>query len=196
MASGLPACSANPQARAASSDQLIEGGAIDLAALRDGDLVFRRGRDLTSRLVLSQSEQASYSHVGMVVIRDGAPWVIHAMPEEDGDPGGVLLEEWAAFASPENAAMLGVRHPVLNEGQRMSARAHAFAQVGKPFDDDFALSTPDSIYCTELAVDALGAALGRDGAQIVSGTPITLFEEPVVLPDDLLAWSGLAPVED
>lgn len=40
---------------------------IDSKKLSDGDLIFREGYDLISRLVLSQGDSAQFSHVGVIL---------------------------------------------------------------------------------------------------------------------------------
>src|SRR5262249_7871081 len=74
----------------------------------DGDLVFRRGRDLMSRLVLSQTDVARFSHVGLIAIKDGVLFVVHAIPRDGASAGGVLWEPLTEFASIANAAEVGI----------------------------------------------------------------------------------------
>ena len=42
---------------------------VPLADLKDGDLIFRTGRDLMARVVLAQGDEARYSHVGIVTMQ-------------------------------------------------------------------------------------------------------------------------------
>ena len=58
--------------------------AEDLPAglFQDGDLAFRRGTGLTSRVVLAADKSGAYSHVGILKWMDGKWHVIHAVPGE------------------------------------------------------------------------------------------------------------------
>lgn len=159
------------------------------AALEDGDLVFRRGQDALSRLVLSRRDGSRFSHVGVVVRGADGPGVVHALPDAAGGDGGVRREPLAAFLAPAVAGdAAAYRVPGLDPAARRALRARLLGRLGQPFDYGFALSTPDRAYCSELAVDALRAA-GRKVS--VPTVPVALANEPVVLPDALARLPGL-----
>ena len=74
---------------------------------REGDLVFRQGTGAAGHAVSLADTGGAYSHVGVVVLRKGEPWVVHAVPGEpdfDGDPDRVKLEPVDAFFSRARAA--------------------------------------------------------------------------------------------
>lgn len=157
--------------------------------LQDGDLVFRRGRDLMSSLVLQQGHASRFSHVGMVV-RDGAQVrIIHAMPDEPGRAGGVRQESLAAFlAAPVASDAASYRLPGVD---RTGLRQWLHQQLGKPFDSRFVLSDAGALYCSELVLRALDAG-GQPHRVAVVAAP--LIQEPVVTPDALRAIPGLLPL--
>lgn len=168
--------------------------AFDAADLQDGDLVFRRGRDAIADAVMAYSEGARYSHVGAIVVRYGRPFVIHAIPGEGSDPGGVVEEPFAVFGSPAAAADLGVyRLRGLTKEQRASIVRYLESQRGKPFDLELRVSDDSEQYCTELvvaAMNAVGVLQGSSLRTIESG----LMPEPVIPPEALLDLPGVTPV--
>jgi permuted papain-like amidase YaeF/Yiix C92 family enzyme len=158
--------------------------------LRDGDLLFRTGRDMTSRIVLAQSSDSRYSHVGMVIVQDGRPLVLHAVPT-----GGVVLQTLAYFAAPERAAEVAALRPTaLGDLGRVALRAYALAQVGKPFDDELAYSEDSRLFCTELVMKALAKA-GIDADTPVPRVRVPLHDEAIPTPDDLSRWTGLVRID-
>jgi hypothetical protein len=169
--------------------------------LRDGDLVFRAGRDLVSNLVLSQRDRSRYSHVGLLVWQADAPYVVHATPADAQGPGGVRLERLVRFAASDVASRVAFMRPqrlavVEARGIRDGSaelRAYALAQLGKPFDDAFLYSEDSQLFCTELVLKAL-ASSGID-VQAVPRVTLPLHDESIPLPDDLSRWPGLALIE-
>lgn len=159
--------------------------------LRDGDIVFRRGLDMMSRLVLTQGDAARFSHVGLVVVQHNVPYVIHAMPAEGHEPGGAILEPLTTFASPAEAAEVAIyRSAGLSEAQRGTIKQSAFAQLGLPFDETFQLSNTKKVYCTALVLRAYaGAGLKLVDARAKIGVP--LLPELVVPPDHIRRFPAL-----
>ena len=157
--------------------------------LQDGDLVFRRGRDLMSSLVLRQGQASRFSHVGMVRRLEGQVTIVHAMPDEPGSPGGVRQELLADFLAPAVASdAASYRLPGLD---RSATRDWLDAQRGKPFDMRFALSDARALYCSELVVRALDIG---GLPQTLATVSAPLLDEPVVTPDALRAIPGLLPL--
>lgn len=151
--------------------------------LSDGDLVFRTGRDIMSRLVLSQGDSPRFSHVGVILKRESSLVVVHALPQDGESLGGVLVEPLSVFASSNNASDIGFyRVKGVSADSRNRIREYILRQSGKPFDDDFLLSDDGKFYCTELALKALAVA----GITIAASVPqiqVMLLTEPVVTPD-------------
>lgn len=186
----LVACSnRTEQPSSVTADDAI---AVMAGPYLDGDLIFRRGRDLMSDVVLAQGTGSRFSHVGLVVVVDDRAWVVHAMPAGHDMLDGVRREPMKDFLSgaiTRDAAVF--RLTDLDAVARTRLRDHALAQQGRPFDFAFELSTPDRLYCSELVITALRAA-GWD-----RGFPsrrVALLGEPVVTPDDLLQLQGLVRV--
>jgi hypothetical protein len=164
---------------------------INASQLRDGDIVLRRGLDMMSRLVMTQGDAARFSHVGVIVIQHNTPYVIHAMPAEGERRGGAILEPLATFMSPSEAAEVAIyRDAALTGTQRGMIRRSAFAQLGLPFDERFALSDTRKVYCTALVVRAYagaGITLVEERAKI----DVPLLPEQVIPPDHVRRFPAI-----
>ncbi|MDP2824592.1 MAG: YiiX/YebB-like N1pC/P60 family cysteine hydrolase [Sulfuritalea sp.] len=157
----------------------------DAGLLSDGDLVFRTGRDMMSRLVLSQGDSPRFSHVGVILKSELGVFVIHALPRDGSSPGGVLVDALNSFASSENASDIAFyRVKGINANSRNKIREYVLRQVGKPFDDEFLLSNDRKVYCTELAIGSFASA-GIDIAASLPHVQVMMLAEPVVPPDYL-----------
>jgi len=103
---GAPGASVSAAAPGALAARILE------ADPRPGDLIFRRGTSVASRLVLATDRAASYSHVGIVVDRPGSLGVVHAVPASDDEPkGGVVQVPLAAFLAPDAAVAAALLRP-------------------------------------------------------------------------------------
>jgi len=166
----------------------------DPIELTDGDLIFRKGRDLVSQLVLSQGKSTQFSHVGIVIKHKGVISVVHSLPENVTVSSGVQIESFTSFTSIENASDIAV-YRLIKENPKVinKVKEYALQQVGKPFDTDFLLSTDDSIYCTELVVKAYSTA----GVKLVTDQAfikVMLIDELVIPPDYLRQSHQLKPI--
>ena len=125
---------------------------LKVAALREGDLLFRGGRGWRSEVVRSVSS-STLTHVGIVDLgADGQVYVIHAEPPEGSRSGKVRRQSLREFANPGRATILVAYRPALQKAflRQAVANAQRFSQLGVPFDDDFDLATDDALYCSEL----------------------------------------------
>lgn len=152
---------------------------------REGDLVFRTGRDVMARLVLTQGDSVRYSHVGVLVGTAGKWSVVSSMPAEGAFRGGVATEPLASFAGREKARAVGFwRFGALDPQAREVFVAHVLAQRGRPFDAGFRYGEDSSLYCTELVMKGLAAA-GQDLSNSVPGVAVPTVPEKVYPPDYL-----------
>jgi len=125
--------------------------------LRDGDLVFQTSRSGQS-LAVQRATHSRWSHMGVVVMRDGKPFVFEAGATVRYTP----LAKWAAHGTGGEYTVRRLR-PGLTTAQAAKLRAAAGEYAGKPYDLYFEWSD-DRIYCSELAWklyhDALGLEIG------------------------------------
>jgi len=119
------------------------------AQLKSGDLIFRQGSDTASAVVLAGKTKSIYSHVGMIVIKNKAALVIHAVPAETkNEVGGVKLESVDLFTRSDRAVHVAIMRPQYNVGENAAKKALTY--IGKPFDAAFNLQDDSALYCTEL----------------------------------------------
>lgn len=173
----------------------VDAAAV-VAVAQPGDVVFRRGRSLLSRVVLSGDRDPEYSHVGIVAEIDGALVVVHATPGDDVSvPEPVRTEPLAAFYAPDAADLGAVRRPTDAEVGRSAAEAARRLARGRAFDADLDLSTDDLLYCTELVWKAY-REVGVDltGGRFDSASGLLSHDGPLVFPSTLLHSPDLAPI--
>ncbi|ADP17925.1 hypothetical protein AXYL_04610 [Achromobacter xylosoxidans A8] len=146
-----------PWARAATAAVL---SALSLAAaatadVQTGDLVFQQSRSAQS-LAIQQATHSPYSHMGMIVMRQGAPYVLEAAASVSYTP----LEQWAAQGERGHYVIKRLRDDArLTPAARTQLANAGAAFVGKPYDLVFAWSD-DRIYCSELVWKVYQRALG------------------------------------
>jgi len=110
-----------------------------------GDLIFQQSRSSQS-LAIQQATRSRYSHMGMIVIRDGVAFVVEAAAKVRYRP----LAEWIAQGERGHYVVKRLRPDMALDAdaqQQLAATAEGF--VGKSYDLLFAWSDED-IYCSEL----------------------------------------------
>jgi len=169
---------------------------VNEEALAEGDLIFRRGRDLMAGSVLAADPSARFSHVGIILRQLDGLVVVHAVPDEGGNAGGVIVEPLAHFLASEVAvdhAILRLRG--LTSRQQLLIRNAAFEQLGKPFDFELRLSDASQVYCSELVLRVFasaGVGLGDNLREVRT----VMMSEPAVAPDSLRGSARLWDVTD
>lgn len=125
-------------------------------ALRDGDIVFQTSRSAQS-LAVQRATQSRYSHMGMIVHRDGTAQVLEAGATVRYTP----LARWKASGRDGHMVVKRLRDADARldaaATQRLLASAHRF--VGRPYDPAFGWSDA-RVYCSELVWKAYAGALG------------------------------------
>ena len=172
---------------------------IPSSQIQEGELLFRRGRSLASRFVLSMDSHSDYSHVGILIFQRGEPFVVHAEPAGDrGGAGATVAEPLAKFLAPEQAtawALYRVRPGLETVASAAARRAEAYAQAATPFDPAFNLDSSDKVYCTELVWRCyLEAGLDLTEAKR-DRVQLPFFQKEVLLPSSLLRSRLLILVE-
>ncbi len=167
-----------------SSGEIGDYKAI-LTELNNGDLIFRKGRSLESFAVCLADKEKEFSHVGLVVLRNGEPFVIHAVPyESDGVEEFIKQERVEAFLSTEKASAFAVYRPgfVAEIRNRASEIALQFYQSKCTFDYAYDMKTESKLYCTELIFKAFREA----GVELSGIHPSTVdfgfVQKQIILP--------------
>lgn len=132
--------------------------------IKNGYVVFRRGRDMTSYRILQLSEtDRTYSHAGIAVVKPEGVFVYHLVPPDLDEPKSdtlVRLEPLQKFADPEKNLEFGFGRFKLNgqQSEHLVAHVDSLKQSGVSFDFLFDLRTHDRMYCSEMVDKALRAA--------------------------------------
>jgi hypothetical protein len=127
-----------------------------LPSVRDGDVIFQTSRSSQS-VAIQRATGSRYSHMGLVLFRDGKPYVFEAV----ATVRFTALDRWIARGAGHHFVLKRLRNAdsVLDaagmEKLRMAARRFA----GRPYDLTFDWSD-DRIYCSELVWKAYDRGLG------------------------------------
>ena len=128
---------------------------IDTTAVREGDLVFRCGYGMESKVVTSLS-RGVYSHVGMLHHDSVGGWmVVHVVPGEHSKEEGVdrvKCEPVDSFFSVEKACAGCSYRIECPDSVAIIAAEYALRKVseGVEFDHDYDTADTTRLYCTEL----------------------------------------------
>jgi len=125
--------------------------------LRDGDLVFQTSRSGQS-VAIQRATHSPWSHMGVVLMRGGQPFVFEAGASVRYTP----LGRWAARGEGGTYAVRRLKQPLTpTQTAKLHGAAGRFA--GRPYDLYFEWSD-ERIYCSELVWklyrDALGVEIG------------------------------------
>jgi hypothetical protein len=166
--------------------------------LHEGDVVFRRGSGLTSRVVIGVDSQGAYSHVGIVVDSAGTKMIVHAVPDEhdyEGDIDRVKMDKPEVFFSDVRALCGEVlRHIDAEAGRKAASEAVALYRRRIPFVHDYDDSDTTRMYCTELVTYAYRKA-GSPLRGIQHHELVFLsLETNCVLPSDILGCKDLQKI--
>lgn len=123
--------------------------------LRDGDLVFRRGISIESFAVVMAETNNVYSHVGLIIMEAGKPYVIHVEPGETSQKDEpVKKEPLESFLDPCRASHFAIYRSHLGKEQirKVMEQACVFYYRKCRFDNAYNLMDDDFLYCTELVL--------------------------------------------
>ncbi len=129
--------------------------------LRDGDIIFHTSRSAQS-IAIQKATHSKYSHMGIVFIRDGNPYVYEAIKTVQYPP----LKKWVARGDGGHYVIKRLRDAdrVLTPQAVAKLWKVAAKLQGKPYDLTFEWSD-SRIYCSELVWKiydrGLGVAVGR-----------------------------------
>jgi permuted papain-like amidase YaeF/Yiix C92 family enzyme len=124
--------------------------------LRDGDIVFQRSRSAQSRAIALATE-SEWTHVGMVWLREGRPWVLEAVQP-------VRLTPFAQWRDRGIRGQVVIKR--LREADRLLTpaavsrlRQAGAGWLGRPYDGRFEWSD-ERLYCSELVYKIFDVAIG------------------------------------
>ena len=161
---------AGPRASAVVAAALCLAPLAALAApdVRTGDLIFQQSRSAQSQAI-QQATHSPYSHMGMIVMRQGAPYVLEAAATVSYTP----LAQWAAQGENGKYVVKRLRDASrLTPETREQLASTGARYLGKPYDAAFGWSD-ERIYCSELVWKIYQRTLGL---QIGALQPLKQFD--------------------
>jgi uncharacterized protein YycO len=136
---------------------ILAANARAAVPLRDGDIIFHTSRSAQSAAI-QRATHSPYSHMGVVLYRDGKPFVFEAIATVRYTP----LVSWTARGDGGRYVVRRLKRP-LQAAELEKLREAANSYEGKPYDLYFEWSDA-RIYCSELVWkmyrDALGVEIG------------------------------------
>lgn len=128
-----------------------------IALLKIGDIVVRRGDDMTSYMLSRlNTRDKTYSHCGVVIMEDNEPYVYHSIGGEDNPDGKVRRENAKEWFSPANNLAYAVYRYDWQDSnlQRFVSAVKVYHKECRMFDMDFDLQTDERMYCSEMIYKA------------------------------------------
>ncbi len=132
------------------------GARADSAHVEEGDLIFHTSRSAQSQAI-QRATHSPYSHMGMVLYRDGHAFVLEAGKTVQWTP----LAQWIARGNVGHYVVKRLRDSdtLLTTEARQKLRSEALRLHGRRYDAAFGWSD-ERIYCSELVWKAYQRALG------------------------------------
>lgn len=130
--------------------------ARDLPTVQDGDIIFHTSRSLQS-LAVQQATGSRYSHMGIILLRDGKPYVFEAAATVKYTP----LAAWIERGEKKQFVVKRLKNArqVMTPSAQLKIRQQAKSFAGKPYDARFSWSD-ERLYCSELVWKMYDRALG------------------------------------
>lgn len=124
-----------------------------------GDLIFHTSKSAQS-LVIQQATHSPYSHMGMIVLKNGQTWVLEAIQPVKYTP----LQQWINCGVNQSYSVKRYRTQ-LTVAQQQKLVQQAETYLNKPYDVYFEWSD-NTIYCSELVWKAYKKALAIELAPL------------------------------
>jgi len=129
--------------------------------LKSGDIVFRKGLSIESQAVLLADEDANYSHVGIVYIKNEQIYVIHITPDslrETTDYAKLeKLQDFFAIENASRACVMRINPKYEQNAQNAADTAFLYYKNKVYFDEQYDLKSFGAMYCTEIVWHAYKA---------------------------------------
>ncbi len=169
---------------------------ISQDSLQVGDIIFRRGQSLASRIVLTADVEGNYSHIGMVVHINGKNMALHAVPSNQELPQRIKLESIEDYFAINLAQRGAICRLALSPSKQqvLNSAALSLYSQGVEFDNDYNMADSSKLYCTEL-IWHLYKNIGIDITQGKS-TKLNLgfFDHNIILPSHIYEYPHMRVV--
>lgn len=154
----------------------------------NGDIVFQTSRSGQSQAI-QQVTRSAYSHMGIVYIRDGKPYVFEAVEPVKSTP----LQQWIDRGEEKHFVVRRLKDAgellTRDALDRMLAEGEAFK--GRHYDLVFEW-TDEKLYCSELVWKIYKRALGIEIGELQTISEFDL-DDPVVQQKIRERWGGPPP---
>lgn len=160
--------------------------------LKSGDIVVRRGDDMTSYMLSRlNTTDKNFSHCGVVAVEDGVPYVYHCIGGEDNPDEKMKREKASIWFSPANNLSYAAYRYAVSDSTvgKLLNTVKKFYSDKRMFDMDFSLATDDRMYCSEMVYKAMLSS----GTEYVI-LPTEKFGKKYIGIDDLYKGSNIQPV--
>ena len=178
--------------------------------LRDGDIIFHTSRSAQS-IAIQKATHSKYSHMGIVFIRNGNPYVYEAIKTVQY----TSLKKWVARGDGGHYVIKRLRDAdrVLTPEAVAKLRQVAAKFQGKPYDPTFEWSD-SRIYCSELVWKIYDRGLGLPVGRLQKLSDFDLsdpivkskmkerygkaipMDETVISPGEMFSFDGLVVVAE
>ena len=138
---------------------LVQASAAPVYRAQAGDIVFHTSTS-TQSLAVQKATGSAYSHMGIVLFKQGQPYVFEAIQPVSWTP----LQRWLKRGQGGHYVVKRSRIP-LTEAQLARLSQEAQKYVGKDYDLTFEWSD-QRLYCSELVWKLFKAATGRELAPL------------------------------
>lgn len=130
--------------------------ARELPRVQEGDIIFHTSRSAQS-LAIQQATGSRYSHMGIILLRDGKPYVFEAVATVKFTP----LAAWIDRGEKKHFVVKRLKNAeqILTAPMQSRLRQQALRFAGKPYDSLFSWSD-EKLYCSELVWKIYDRALG------------------------------------
>lgn len=168
-------------------------------SLHEGDIVFRYGRGMVSRVVVMINDDCDYSHAGIVLRVDGRWSVVHSVPYEGNSSADdhIYCEDIYDFFAPSKAQTGAVYRAPIDSMQLTQIKGYLVEHLGcnTPFDHDYDLSDDRSLYCSEMVWRAFGCAdIDLTQGRRTYNDVIPQLPSQFITPSDIIHYDGLSVV--
>lgn len=125
---------------------MVSSAKAMLPSLMDGDIIFHTSRSSQS-IAVQRATRSQYSHMGIIVHRNGKPYVLEAISTVQFSP----LDQWVARGAGQHFVAKRLRNAkaILSPPALQKLKTAAGQFIGRPYDLVFNWSD-DQIYCSEL----------------------------------------------
>ncbi len=154
---------------------LLTGCAKTLPSVQEGDVIFQTSRSGQS-LAIQKATHSPYSHMGIIIFRDGTPYVFETVATTRYTP----LKQWINRGQHGRYVLKRLKDAGTILTPEVSQRLHDEANhyLGRPYDLMFEWSD-DRMYCSELVWKLYKHAANMELGQLQTVKDLDL-SEPVV----------------